>query len=300
MVFSLLYEIESIHLLLPSKFKYFTFNANSELELKDGHFLNGTQFTPNLSHNGLCFLKVGSMDLKYNENKLILTEDDSIGSHVILEPVGDGDKISFYLKLIGEYLGECLELVKGKESAVKVQALWTDNSRKAQNLPKQIPEAVTDNSNAILSLEGFQIHTDASQNFRILLNGNSYHYATEFENQFHFGRDNYTAGAKFQLIKVNNSDKLSLYNPELGYLGRGKNEYDSDCVKYYKEIPKDVVYLEPIEEKHGVYRLKCENSSNSEDGEEFVWVDFIKANCGFTDFTKEFKRAAVVQFILDY
>ncbi|KXN65271.1 hypothetical protein CONCODRAFT_13198 [Conidiobolus coronatus NRRL 28638] len=199
-----------------------------------------------------------------------------------------------------EYFGEGLELVKGKENAVKVQALWTDDTRKAQSLPTQIPEAITDNKNTAMSLEGFQILPNTSKNFRILLNGNSYHYATEFDGQFHFGRDNYTTGVKFQLIKVNNNNSLSLYNPELGYLGRGKNEYDSDCVKYYKDMPNDVVYLEPVKEKLGVYRLKCENNSSNEGGEEYARIDFIKANCGLSNFTKDLKRAAIIQFVLDY
>jgi hypothetical protein len=282
----------STKLLISGKFKYFHYNSStSSLEILDGHFLNGIEFDCNTTSDKVCLLKINNFELKYNKiNGKITTSKEVVGSYVILEPC---DNISFHLKHSDGYFDEELKLVE-REKAVKLQALWMCEADKL-NYPSPILPSHNENSedsNNLLSIEGLPIVPD-SQEFQIILDGNSCDYASQFEGEFYFSNDTYNEGDTFKLVTVNN--KLTLYNPLYGYLGRGLNEHDSKCIMYYKEIPNNLAYLEKYED-NGMYLMRCGDDKDKED--DYLTIFWVKASCGFSEFRKKREEASIFQFAI--
>jgi hypothetical protein len=298
----LLSYLDNIKLLINGKFKYFSYNSNcNSLEILDGHFLSGIDIDCSITPDNVCILKINELELKYDEvNGKVTTRKGSIGSNVILEPC---DNISFYLKHSDRYFDEELNLVE-KEKAIKVQALWTYEADKL-NYQHAIPFSANKDSeisDSLISIEGLPISLN-KDSFQIILNGHSYDYASEFEGQFFFSGETYRDGDKFNLARIN--DKLTLHNPSKGYLGRGMNEYGSECIMYYKEIPDNLAYLEKCED-NGMYLTRCgggESGEDSKDGsneDDYLYIFWAKSSCGFSDFTRKREEASVFQFILYY
>jgi hypothetical protein len=285
---------ECSKLLISGKFKYFNYNFNTDsLEILDGHFLKGVEFEYNITQDDVCLLKIEDLELKYDEfNRKITTSKEVIGSNITLEPF---DNILFYLRYLDGYFDEELKLVE-KEKAVKLQTLVNYQADKL-NLPIAVSSSysknIEDNVN-LLSIEGLPITPD-SQEFQIILDGSYSDYASEFEGEFLFSYDDYFSGDKFQLVKVNS--KSTLYNPLYGYLGRGINEYETECIMYYKEIPDNLVYLEKYED-NGMYIMRCSDGESSED--DYLCVEWIKCSYGPIFFTEKKEEASIFQFAICY
>ncbi|KXN65272.1 hypothetical protein CONCODRAFT_87891 [Conidiobolus coronatus NRRL 28638] len=292
----LLYREESSKLLISGKFKYFNYNSSSScLEILNGHFLNGNDFSSNTIPGDLRILKVNDLELKYDEtNGQITTRKEVIGSNIILERF---DNISCYLKYSDKYFDEELKLVK-KEKAVKVQSFCDYEGYEGYKLkyPHIIPSSINKNSeygDSLLSIEGLPIAQNSQ--FQIILDGDGENYIHELEGEVLFSADSYKFGNEFQLVKINN--KLTLYDSLNGYLGRGLNENGYDSIMYYKDIPDNLAYLEKCED-NGMYFLRCGGGESNED--DYLYIYWVLCCSGFSKFTKKRERASVLQFMMCY